>query len=141
MTLKQVFLLVAVAMIISIGNVRACKCTTANQEFGYAAKNSPLIFSGQLISVTEVAKSGATGAYLIRLFKFVPNNIWRGIKADTITLVSGNNNCDVMLENGVYIIYTNPTRDLISCNRIIKSSGIEAEIRRLDKVFTRKRFE
>ena len=140
MNMKKAFFLVAVAVLASAGNAMACKCATANQEFGYAAKNSPLVFSGQLVSVTDVKKSGAAGAYTIKVFKFVPDKIWRGTKADTITLVGGNNNCDVRLEKGRYVIYTNSSRDLTICDRTI-ANNIEKETMKLDRLFTRKRFK
>lgn len=139
MTMKKSFLLVAVAVLAAASNAIACKCATANQEFGYAAKNSLLVFSGQLVSVTNVKKSGELGAYTVKIFKFVPDKIWRGTKTDTIILVSGNNNCDVALEKGRYVIYTNPGRDLIKCDRTV-FSNIEKETMNLDKLFTRKRF-
>lgn len=132
--------LIAVAVLVSAGNVLACKCVTAHQEFEYAAKNSPLVFSGQLVSVTDEEKTDAIGAYSIRVFKFVPDKIWRGTKADTITLISGNDNCDIMLEKGRYIIYANLSRDLSRCDRTV-ASNIEKEIMRLDRLFTRKRFK
>ena len=138
--MKQDFLIVVVAMLASAGNAKSCKCATERQEFRYATKNSPLIFSGQLVSVTNVKESGEAGAFTVRTFKFVPDKIWRGRKADTITLVSGNNNCDIMLEKGCYVIYTDSTQDLISCDRII-SDNINKESQRLDRLFTRKRFK
>ncbi len=111
---------------------------TAYQEFDNAVR-SPLIFSGQLVSVTNVKKTGAAGTYTISVFKFVPDKIWRGTKVDTITLVSGNNSCDVVLEKGRYLIYTNPTRDFSRCDRTA-ASDIEKETMKLNKLFTRKRF-
>ena len=140
LTMKKAFLLVTVAILASAGNAVACKCALETQAFGYAARNSPLIFSGQLVSVTDKTLAGPTGTYTVRIYKFVPSKVWRGTKADTITLESGNNNCDVILEKGRYVIYTHPAQDLISCNRIIKS-GVEAETQKLDQVFTRKRFK
>jgi hypothetical protein len=141
--MKKDFLLMTGALLVLAENVLACKCAIQTQEFRYSAKNSPLIFYGQLVSVIDEEKSGAAGTYLIRIYKFVPCKIWRGTKADTITLVSGNNNCDVALERGRYVIYTNPTRDLTSCNRTRggTTEAIESEVRKLDRIFTRRRFK
>ena len=140
MNMKKAFVIISVVVLASVGNAKACKCVTAAQEFAYAAKNSPLIFSGQLVSVTNVNKSGAAGAYTVRVFKFVPDKVWRGTKADTITLVSGNNNCDVELGKGRYIIYTNPTRDFSRCDRTA-AGNIGKETEKLNQLFTRKRFK
>lgn len=139
MNKRKVLLLVAGATFVSVGNVLACKCATETQEFSYAAKNVPLIFAGQLVSITY----GANGAYSpIRVYKFVPSKIWRGAKADTITLVSGHDNCDVTLNKGRYVIYTYPAQDLAGCDRIRggRTETVESEIRKLDQVFHRKRF-
>ena len=133
-------LLTIFLIITAYAPVHGCKCATQAEEFRYAAKTFPLVFSGRLVSVKNKELTGLAGTYTMKVFKFVPIAIWRGAKADTITLVSGNNNCDVTLPMGHYIIYTDSTHDLITCDRII-SDNIDKESQRLNRLFTRKRFK
>lgn len=109
-----------------------------------SAAGFTLIFAGRLVKVQVRLDTGSHGADdSIYTYKFVPTKIWRGTKADTITLQSGHSNCSVMLPRRVanYVIFTDEAHkhDLGSCDRIMgNTDGRESQ--ELDKLFLKPRF-
>ena len=133
------FLLVSVAE-----KAESCSCTASTDDIKFQVRLHNLIFSGKLVSA-EITKRTENG-YVLRdiTFKFVPDKFWRGTKFDTIVIKQEYSFCGIPeLQAGKsYIIYATANHALTSCgHRLIWEKGIALETRRLDKLFTRKRFK
>lgn len=118
-----------------------CKCRLQRKSPKQAASTSTLVFAGKLVVKKESIESGPFGQATIYTYQFLPTTIWRGSKADTITLESGHSNCSVNLEAGKdYILFATPGEELSSCQRII-NTHLDVESRKLNELFRKPRFQ
>ncbi|WP_156176233.1 hypothetical protein [Hymenobacter terrenus] len=137
--LLVVFLLISV-----VDKAKSCSCSTITSNIKSQVRWHNLIFSGKLVSA-KITKKTENGHIMSDVtFKFVPSKFWRGTKVDTIVVKQEYSFCGIPLVQAgkSYVIYATANHALHSCgSRLIGEGGIEHESKRLDKLFTRKRFK
>lgn len=138
------FLLAILLLLSAIGEAKSCSCTANTSDIKQQVRRHNLIFSGKLVSA-KVTKRTENGHIMSDItFKFVPNKFWRGTKVDTIVVKQEWAFCGPPLiqADKSYVIYATKNQPLSDCgSRLIGENGIEHESKRLDKLFTRKRFK
>ena len=138
------FLLVIFLLVLVADEAKSCSCSANTSNVKQQVRWHNLIFSGKLVSA-KVTKRTENGHIMSDItFKFVPSKFWRGTKVDTIVVKQEYSFCGIPLVQAgkSYVIYATANHALHDCgNRLIEENGIEHESKRLDKLFTRKRFK
>ena len=134
-------LLLFFLLVLIVDEARCCSCSANTNDIKTQVKWHNLIFSGKLLSV-KITKRVENGHIMSdRIYKFLPDKVWRGIKADTVIINQENSFCSPQLKVGnAYVIYARQHQELSTCSRLIKND-VEYEAQRLDKLFTRKLFK
>ncbi|MDQ2773263.1 MAG: hypothetical protein M3Y54_22490 [Bacteroidota bacterium] len=109
------------------GSSYGCSCDGKYTEYKHAIKESTLIFSGRVVRVTSKFVSTKYGQQVVETYKIVPERIWLGASADTISFPYDKFDCfSKYLEVGKkYILFTKPNQPITFCQRVIE---VEKEI-------------
>ncbi len=86
----------------------ACSCDGKYAEYKYAVKKSNLIFSGKVVRIATDFVNTKYGQQVVKTYKIVPERIWLGAPADTISFPYNELDCfSQYLEIGKkYILFT-----------------------------------
>ena len=114
------------------GNSFGCSCDGKYREYKHAVKESNLIFSGKVVRIASEFVNTKYGQQVVETYKIVPERIWLGASADTISFPYDKFDCfSQYLEVGKkYILFTKMNQQITFCQRVIE---VEKEIEKANQ--------